>query len=139
MSFISSDILMFFLRNNINEQRRDHNIPDQTTGVQGEPRFHSSGSVPPYVDDGKCWSILIKTWVMKRPLKLLRNFKTPMRVETMDSSPLASHRQKLRVRNLLETLDELLAKCGLSLRKQSPKQDGARFFLQPQYKHIINS
>lgn len=62
----------------------------------------------------------------------------------MASSPLASHRQKLRARILLEKLDELLAKSvatfmsGLSLRKQSPKQDGARFALQSQYKHVIN-
>ncbi|MCD7465121.1 hypothetical protein HAX54_000604 [Datura stramonium] len=52
LSFISSDILIFFLRNNVNEQRRDHSFPDQTTGVQGEPNFQSSGSVPPSADDG---------------------------------------------------------------------------------------
>lgn len=52
LSFISSDILIFFLRNNVNEQRRDQSFPDQTTGVQGEPSFHFSGSVPPSADDG---------------------------------------------------------------------------------------
>lgn len=52
LSFISSDILIFFLRNNVNEQRRAHTFPDQTTGVQGEPSFCSRGSVPPSTDDG---------------------------------------------------------------------------------------
>ncbi|XP_049413800.1 uncharacterized protein LOC125876623 [Solanum stenotomum] len=52
LSFISSDVLIFFLRNNVNEQRRAHTFPDQTTGVQGEPSFCSSGSVPPSADDG---------------------------------------------------------------------------------------
>lgn len=52
LSFISSDILIFFLRNNVNEQSRAHSFPDQTTEVQGEPSFYSSGSVPPSADDG---------------------------------------------------------------------------------------
>ncbi|KAK4380141.1 hypothetical protein RND71_002003 [Anisodus tanguticus] len=52
LSFISSDILMFFLRKNVNQQRRANNFPDQTTGVQGEPSFYSGGSVPPSADDG---------------------------------------------------------------------------------------
>ncbi|KAM3265084.1 putative protein isoform X1 [Capsicum annuum] len=52
LSFISSDILIFFLKDNINEQSRAHSFPDQTTGVQGEPTFYSSGSVPPSTDDG---------------------------------------------------------------------------------------
>ncbi|XP_059280818.1 uncharacterized protein LOC132034469 [Lycium ferocissimum] len=52
LSFISSDILIYFLKNNVNEQRRANSFPDQTTGVQGEPSFYSGGSVPPSADDG---------------------------------------------------------------------------------------
>ncbi|KAM3338142.1 hypothetical protein P3S68_031359 [Capsicum galapagoense] len=52
LSFISSDILIFFLRNNINKQSRADSFPDQTAGVQGAPSFYSSGSVPPSTDDG---------------------------------------------------------------------------------------
>lgn len=52
LSFISSDILIFFLRNNVNEQRRAHSFPNQTTGVQGEHSFCTGGSVPPSADNG---------------------------------------------------------------------------------------
>lgn len=51
LSFVSSDILIFFLRNNVNDYRRPNSSPDQTTGVQGEPSFYSGGSVPPSADD----------------------------------------------------------------------------------------
>ncbi|XP_009800430.1 uncharacterized protein [Nicotiana sylvestris] len=51
LSFVSSDILIFFLRNNVNDYRRPNSSPDQTTGVQGEPSFYSGGSVPPSAAD----------------------------------------------------------------------------------------
>ncbi|PHU29958.1 hypothetical protein BC332_02051 [Capsicum chinense] len=51
------DILIFFLRNNINKQSRADSFPDQTAGVQGAPSFYSSGSVPSSTDDGYVYPV----------------------------------------------------------------------------------
>lgn len=45
LSFISSDALLFFLRNIINEQGAQHSSPEQTSGFQGQPSFHPNESV----------------------------------------------------------------------------------------------
>ncbi|KAD5508978.1 hypothetical protein E3N88_16681 [Mikania micrantha] len=37
LSFFSSDALIFFLRNNMNEQRRENSVPEQTPGMQSQP------------------------------------------------------------------------------------------------------
>ncbi|KAK3018615.1 hypothetical protein RJ639_004947 [Escallonia herrerae] len=41
LSFISSDALVFFLRNNTSDRRRPDGAPEQTAGVQGEPGIFS--------------------------------------------------------------------------------------------------
>lgn len=41
LSFISSDALIFFLRNNINEHRRSSSASEQTAGMQGGPGIFS--------------------------------------------------------------------------------------------------
>ncbi|KAG6431340.1 hypothetical protein SASPL_109419 [Salvia splendens] len=46
LAFISSDALLFFLRNIINEQGSPHSNPEQTTGFQGQTPFHPNESVP---------------------------------------------------------------------------------------------
>lgn len=43
LSFISSDILMFFLKNSIN-QRRSNRPPEQSAGMEGQPGFFNSES-----------------------------------------------------------------------------------------------
>lgn len=48
LSFISSDVLIFFLKNNLNEQRGPDSFPEQTAGVSadvggGLPADHSAG------------------------------------------------------------------------------------------------
>ncbi|XP_058000861.1 uncharacterized protein LOC110673004 isoform X2 [Hevea brasiliensis] len=43
LSFISSDVLIFFLKNNIN-QRRSSRSPEQSAGVEGQPGFFNSES-----------------------------------------------------------------------------------------------
>nr|GMD56138.1 uncharacterized protein LOC109170176 isoform X1 [Ipomoea batatas] len=48
LSFISSDVLIFFLKNNLNEQGRPDSFPEQTAGVSadvggGLPADHSAG------------------------------------------------------------------------------------------------
>lgn len=45
LSFISSDALLFFLRNVINEQGTQQN-PEQTSGFQGQPFFHPNETPP---------------------------------------------------------------------------------------------
>ncbi|KAL8484725.1 hypothetical protein ACS0TY_027141 [Phlomoides rotata] len=45
LSFISSDALLFFLRNIINEQGIPQSSPEQATGSQGQPSFHTNESV----------------------------------------------------------------------------------------------
>lgn len=37
LSFFSSDALIFFLRNNMNEHRRSNSVPEQTAGMQSGP------------------------------------------------------------------------------------------------------
>ncbi|KAK9288534.1 hypothetical protein L1049_016993 [Liquidambar formosana] len=39
LSFISSDVLIYFLRNNINEHRRPNRPPEQTAGMRGQQGF----------------------------------------------------------------------------------------------------
>lgn len=53
-SFISSDALLFFLRNIINEQGTPHSSPEQATGFQGQPpSFYPNESVhAPPTDTG---------------------------------------------------------------------------------------
>ncbi|KAK0607401.1 hypothetical protein LWI29_014346 [Acer saccharum] len=55
LSFVSSDILLYFLKNNINQQRRP---PEQTAGMQGgagffngEPHASSSDNIPGFSTD----------------------------------------------------------------------------------------
>ncbi|GLT71148.1 hypothetical protein SLA2020_431860 [Shorea laevis] len=38
-SFISSDVLIYFLKNNINQHRRPNRFPEQTAGMQGQNGF----------------------------------------------------------------------------------------------------
>ncbi|KAH6831822.1 hypothetical protein C2S53_008315 [Perilla frutescens var. hirtella] len=53
LSFMSSDALLFFLRNIINEQGIPHSTPEQTTGFQGQPSFSPNESVnAPPTDNG---------------------------------------------------------------------------------------
>ncbi|KAK9075580.1 hypothetical protein SSX86_003905 [Deinandra increscens subsp. villosa] len=42
LSFFSSDALIFFLRNNINEQRRANSVPEQTAGMSSQPGVFNS-------------------------------------------------------------------------------------------------
>lgn len=39
LSFISSDALLFFLKNIINEQRMPNSYPEEAAGFQGQPSF----------------------------------------------------------------------------------------------------
>ncbi|CAL2226623.1 unnamed protein product [Prunus armeniaca] len=39
LSFISSDCLIYFLKNNVNQQRRPTRFPEQASGMQGQPGF----------------------------------------------------------------------------------------------------
>lgn len=39
LSFISSDALIYVLKNNINEHRRSNRYPEQTAGMQDQPGF----------------------------------------------------------------------------------------------------
>lgn len=39
LSFISSDCLIYFLKNNVNQQRRPTGFPEQASGMQGQPGF----------------------------------------------------------------------------------------------------
>lgn len=45
LSFISSDILIYFLKNNINQNRRPNGSPQQATGMQGQQGFFYSEQV----------------------------------------------------------------------------------------------
>ncbi|KAI3459194.1 hypothetical protein Pfo_015857 [Paulownia fortunei] len=45
LSFISSDAMLFFLRNIINEQRTPNGSPEQSAGMQGQPSFSPNESV----------------------------------------------------------------------------------------------
>lgn len=45
LSFISSDALLYFLRNIINEQGIPQSSPEQATGSQGQPSFHTNEPV----------------------------------------------------------------------------------------------
>ncbi|XP_038703755.1 uncharacterized protein LOC119999968 isoform X2 [Tripterygium wilfordii] len=47
LSFISSDILIYILSKNLNQQRRTNGHDEQTDGMQGQPRFFNSESVHP--------------------------------------------------------------------------------------------
>ena len=42
LSFISSDILIYFLKSNINHNRRPNISPEQAPGMQGQPGFFNS-------------------------------------------------------------------------------------------------
>ncbi|CAN6548429.1 unnamed protein product [Malus baccata var. baccata] len=42
LSFISSDCLIYFLKNNVNQQRRPNGSPEQTSGIPGQPDFFNS-------------------------------------------------------------------------------------------------
>ncbi|KAF2310311.1 hypothetical protein GH714_007698 [Hevea brasiliensis] len=44
LSFISSDVLIFFLKNNIN-QRRSSRSPEQSAGVEGQPGFFNNAEL----------------------------------------------------------------------------------------------
>ena len=52
LSFISSDALIFFLKNSINEHRRAPRAPEQTAGMQGQPGFFYSEPEPSSADIG---------------------------------------------------------------------------------------
>ncbi|KAI3825514.1 hypothetical protein L1987_07004 [Smallanthus sonchifolius] len=58
LSFFSSDALIFFLRNNMNEQRRANSVPEQTAGMQSGPGVfngaeeHADGGSHPPADRG---------------------------------------------------------------------------------------
>lgn len=45
LSFISSDILVYFLKNNINQNGRPNGSPEQAPGMQGQPGFFYSEQV----------------------------------------------------------------------------------------------
>lgn len=45
LSFISSDALLFFMRNMINEQRMPNSSAEQSAGFQGQPSFFPNESV----------------------------------------------------------------------------------------------
>lgn len=45
LSFVSSDALLFFLRNIINEQRSSNSTPEQSAGMQGQQSFSPNESV----------------------------------------------------------------------------------------------
>lgn len=44
-SFISSDVLIYFLKNNINQHRRPNRFPEQTAGMQGQSGFFHGDTV----------------------------------------------------------------------------------------------
>ncbi|GFS35194.1 chaperone DnaJ-domain superfamily protein [Actinidia rufa] len=52
LSFISSDALIFFLKNSINERRRPPQATEQTAGMQGQPGFFYSEPKPSSADIG---------------------------------------------------------------------------------------
>ncbi|XP_057471621.1 LOW QUALITY PROTEIN: uncharacterized protein LOC130760359 [Actinidia eriantha] len=52
LSFISSDALIFFLKNSINERRRPPQAPEQTAGMQGQPGFFYGEPKPSSADIG---------------------------------------------------------------------------------------
>ncbi|WCJ23258.1 Chaperone DnaJ-domain superfamily protein [Euphorbia peplus] len=53
LSFISSDVLIYFLKNNINQQRRSNGSSEQSAGVDGQPGFFSGDpSHPPFAETG---------------------------------------------------------------------------------------
>ncbi|KAL7178351.1 hypothetical protein ACSBR2_031495 [Camellia fascicularis] len=52
LSFVSSDALIFFLKDNINEHRRPHQSPEQMAGMQGQPGFFHSGPEPSSPETG---------------------------------------------------------------------------------------
>ncbi|XP_021290874.1 uncharacterized protein LOC110421588 isoform X1 [Herrania umbratica] len=45
LSFISSDALIYYLKNNINQQARPDGNPEETNGMHGQPGFFSDESV----------------------------------------------------------------------------------------------
>ncbi|XP_022721731.1 uncharacterized protein LOC111279099 isoform X2 [Durio zibethinus] len=45
LSFISSDVLIYYLNNNINQQARPDGNPEQTNGMHGQPGFFNEESV----------------------------------------------------------------------------------------------
>lgn len=45
LSFISSDILIYFLKNNINQSGRPDRSPEQAPGMQGQPGFSNGDQV----------------------------------------------------------------------------------------------
>ncbi|XP_071701965.1 uncharacterized protein [Rutidosis leptorrhynchoides] len=52
LSFFSSDGLIFFLRNNINEQRRPNSVPEHTAGMQSGPGVFNGEEVRGPSTDG---------------------------------------------------------------------------------------
>lgn len=50
LSFLSSDALMFFLKNNVN-QHRTNSSPEQTSGMEGGPSFFNGEPVHPAFSD----------------------------------------------------------------------------------------
>ncbi|XP_065863869.1 uncharacterized protein [Euphorbia lathyris] len=53
LSFISSDVLIYFLKNNINQQRRSNGPSEQSAGVDGQPGFFNGEPFhPPSAETG---------------------------------------------------------------------------------------
>ena len=42
LAFVSSDILIYFLKNSVNQQRRPDSSAEQTPGMQGQPGFFNT-------------------------------------------------------------------------------------------------
>lgn len=43
-SFISSDVLIYFLKNNMDRQRRQDRSPEQAAGMEGQPGFFNNST-----------------------------------------------------------------------------------------------
>lgn len=52
LSFISSDALIYFLKNNINENRMPNQVPEQTAGMEGRQSFFYSVPGPSFPETG---------------------------------------------------------------------------------------
>lgn len=52
LSFISSDALIYFLKNNINENRMPNEVPEQTAGMEGQQSFFYSVPGPSFPETG---------------------------------------------------------------------------------------
>ncbi|KAJ4842934.1 hypothetical protein Tsubulata_042331, partial [Turnera subulata] len=52
LSFVSSDILIYFLKNNMNQNRRSDRTPEQSAGMEGRPGFHAESFHSSYPETG---------------------------------------------------------------------------------------